>query len=558
MALPDPCRKHVSIVSMKALVVAALAWGCSSSKPATIDGGVIGQPDAPMTVAHCDTGANTTSPGTAAVTFDVDVAIATSVSPYIYGINNYPGNNYYSTYPGIAFGMMRWGGDAFTDWNWRNNADNVGVDNGFTNTDQFMPYAYMGQSHDTNPSGAIVDGMDSISVTQGRGMAALVTVSLSDYLAASASEHVVQYAPSADFIANTPDNQAAFAATMPVADPTTPVFFSLDNEPNYWKSTHPEVFKSDLAFDNLVERGATYAAAVKGAVPDAKVFGPVVSGVDGFTSLDDYSDLAATNPYATSGTEAIDYYLAGMSARSTAAGKRLLDVLDLHYYNNVADKNGTLKSSAQCEQGPRDYWDATYQTPDITFDDYIQGWKPRALIPRMQAKIDAKFPGTGLAFTEYNNGCEHAIAGGVAQADTLGIFGRYGVFAATVWPLMSTTTGTNWLIGAFGAFRGYGGGGESVGDLALGASTTDPVKTSIYGFAHADRPGLELVAINKTDAPIAAEIRLSNACTVTTGRAFQLTAASASMLPTGGVLTITGNALAYTLPANSVTTIELR
>ncbi len=553
---------------MKAFVVVALACGCSSSKPAVIDGGGSGAADAPLPGARCDTGTNTTSIGAAAVTFDVDVASSTVVSDYIYGINQYPEANYLLNYAGTKFGLLRFGGDSYTDWNWMNNADNVGADNGYTNTNQFMPFSYgnepndpnyHGDPHDSHVAGAILDGVDSVPAAQQRGMATLVSVSVSDYLAAAASEHAVAYAPSADFVANSPANQAAFVTMLTTAHAAAPVFYSLDNEPNYWKGTHPEVFGSkDLAFDALASRDASYAAAVKGAAPDALVFGPVVSGLDGFTSLDDYGDLAATNPYAVSGVDALDYYLDQMQQRSTTAGMRLLDVLDLHYYNDTVDKSGTAKTPAQCEQGPRDYWDATYATPDTAYDDYITGWKPRALIPRLQAKIAAKFPGTKLSFSEYNNGCEHEVAGGVAQADTLGVFGRTGVFAATAWPLQSTKPGTNWLIGAFGAFRGYDGAGKIVGGLGLGATTTDAVNTSIYAFAHAGGTGVELVAINKSDAPIAVAIRLSNACTVTTATAYQLTAASAAMVATGGAMAIANNALAYTLPANSVTTIELR
>jgi hypothetical protein len=555
--------------------------GCGHSKPggsAGVDAGGGATTDAStMTGALCQSGSNTTSAGSAQITLDVDVAQGplqqqftgsavqqTSpivVSDYIYGINNYPENNYYLNYAMTQFGMMRWGGDSYSDWNWTNNDDNGGRDNGYTNTNQFMPYAYgsdpqdpsyHGNPHDTNPVGALVDGYDSVPATQMRGAASLVTVSVQDYVAANADEMAVTYAPSADFGSNTPANQSAFVTHM-AAYTGAPIFYELDNEPNYWQGTHPEVFgTADLSFDELVSRDTSYAMAVKSAAPNALVFAPVVAGIDGMTSLDDYSNLASSNPYTTTGTDAITYYLAHI-------GTGLIDVLDLHYYNDTKDKSGTEKAPADCVQGGRDFWDPTYSTVDTTFDDYITGWKPRVMIPRIDSKIAANAAGTKLAFTEYNNGCEQNVAGGVAEADTLGVFGQYSVFAATAWPLQSAAPGGNWLVGAFGAYRNYDGDGAMVGPLAISATSSDVTQVAVYAFVHqGTTPGVEVVAINRTSAAVPVELRLSNACAVTTARIFQLTSASAAMASAGADVPITANATAYTLPATSVVTFELR
>ena len=554
--------------------------GCSHSKPggsAGVDAATTTDAST-MTGALCQSGSNTTSAGSAQITLDVDVAQGplqqqftgsavqqTSpivVSDYIYGINSYPENNYYLNYTKTQFGMMRWGGDSYSDWNWTNNDDNGGRDNGYTNTNQFMPYSYgsdpqdpsyHGNPHDTNQLGALIDGYDSVPATQMRGAASLVTVSVQDYVAANADDMAVTYAPSADFSSNTPSNQSDFVAQIATYAQTQSIFYELDNEPNYWQGTHPEVFgTADLSFDELVSRDTAYAMAVKSVLPEALVFAPVVAGIDGMTSLDDYSNLASSNPYAVTGTDAISYYLGHL-------GMGVVDVLDLHYYNDTKDKSGTAKAPADCVQGARDLWDPTYSTVDTTFDDYITGWKPRVLIPRMDSKIAANLPGMMLAFTEYNNGCEQNIAGGVAEADTLGVFGQYGVFAATAWPLQSAAPGGNWLVGAFGAYRNYDGDGAMVGPLALAATSSDVTQVAVYAFAHqGTTPGVEVVAINRTSAAVPVELRLSNSCVVTTARVFQLTSASAAMASAGADVPITANAIAYSLPATSVTTFELR
>ncbi len=314
----------------------------------------------------------------------------------------------------------------------------------------------------------------------------------------------------------------------------------------------------DLSFDELVSRDVEFATAIKRAAANAIVFGPVVAGVDGMTSLDDYTNLAATNPYATTNIDAISYYLAHVATASSQAGLRLLDVLDLHYYNDAKDKAGTEKTDAECAQGPRDYWDPTYSTVDTSFDDYITGWKPRVLIPRMEASIAANYAGTDLAFTEYNNGCEQSIGGGVAEADTLGVFGQYGVFAGTAWPLHSAAPGGNWLVGAFDAYRNYDGHGAKVGSLAASSTSSDVASVAVYGFvAPNGATGAQVVAINRTDAAVTVEVRLSNACTLTLAQPYQLTSASAALTSVGPPIAITGNAFGYTLPAMSVTTFAL-
>ncbi|HEY1554223.1 MAG TPA: glycoside hydrolase family 44 protein [Kofleriaceae bacterium] len=529
----------------------------------TASGDAPADPDgSEQTGAYCPTGTNTTSTGGAQITLDVDLAQLTPVSDYIYGINNYPEANYSLNYPNTQFGMMRWGGDSYSAWNWATNATNGGRDNGFTNTDQFMPFAYGSDPadpayhdnpHDPNVGGAVVDGSDALHA----GLPGLVTVSVQDYVAANANDQTVAYAPSADFTSNSP-SQAGAQVTFFQA--VGAAFYELDNEPNYWSGTHPEVFgTNDLSFDELVARDTTYAAAIKVAAPSALVFGPVVAGVDGMTSLDDYGDLAATNPYAATGVDAISYYLAHVATASRQAGTRLVDVLDLHYYNDTKDKAGTPKTDEECAQGPRDFWDPSYSTVDTSYDDYITGWKPRRLIPRMTDEIAASYAGTRLAFTEYNNGCEQSIGGGVAEADTLGVFGQYGVFAATAWPLQPVTPGTSWLVGAFGAYRNYDGNGATVGSLATTSVSSDIATASVYGFAAPNGvPTVQIVAINRTAAPVTAEIRLSNACALTSAQPYQLTSGSAAMVSAGGPIAITDNAFAYTLPALSVTTFALR
>ncbi len=360
----------------------------------------------------------------------------------------------------------------------------------------------------------------------------------------------------------------------------SPIFFDLDNEPNYWVGTHPELYpnecdsatsgmvKGAVTWDDVTTRNINTGNAVRKAWPDAKIFGPVVSG-EGMANGGNFND---TN-FVSGKVEFSDYYLKKVAAASVTAGAPVIDVFDVHYY-------AVGNSDAQCLESPRLFWDPS--TPDISATeanaiDFHYGdhsywdmyWYPRQMIPRLFGKISAAFAGMstpmpGLSFSEYNSGCETDISGGVAQADLLGIFGREGVFAATAWPLKGTTG--NYLEAAFDLYRNYDGKGAVVGDTAVSAMTSDKVNTSVYAFTHSgDTTGeTELVALNKESTSQAVTIQIASAPSFTTVSVYDLvtgtSAAVAAATGTAPSVSCSCNvcSLSFTMPATSASTIVLR
>ncbi|MGH7297035.1 MAG: glycoside hydrolase family 44 protein, partial [Polyangiaceae bacterium] len=358
-----------------------------------------------------------------------------------------------------------------------------------------------------------------------------------------------------------------------------PVFFSLDNEPNYWPGTHPEIWpytgspgcgtSGTVSFDDIVSRNATYAAAIKKAWPQTKVFGPVVAQ-DGIVYGGDYADPNLPTPFS-------DYYLGKLAAASASAGAPLLDAFDVHYYTSGG-------STSQCVQVPRMFWDPGFKDFTAAQTDSIDfGWSgqngyfdtalyPRQMIPRLLGKIATAYAGNataapGLSFSEYNAGCEDSIEGGVAEADLLGIFGREGVYAATAWPLKTVANGStlvNYLVAAYDSYRNYDGKGAVVGDTAVSATTSSVADTSVYAFSHSgDAGAVDVVAINKTGAPLSVTIDVASAPALTAATLYALTASKAGVVAVGGTapaVACTGGtcSLTITMPALSVTTLALR
>jgi hypothetical protein len=550
----------------------------------------------------------------------------TKVSPYVYGVNQFAA--WQTT---TKWGVLRWGGDSFTDWNWTNDWGNSGSD---------FCFWQGSEGGGTGLAGAIAaTAFPSVPAAQMLGFPSLVTVPVLDHVASSAVTNNVWsgsnppcpgtpscssgsangYAANVanlDFV-STDANSTAFVANHPTKGSTlctcagsgcgsactvnttgpvyqdefvnfvkvtygsgsAPIFFSLDNEPNYWPSTHPEEWpymstpgcgtSGTVTSDDIVTRDTTYATAIKTAWPQSKVFGPIVAQ-DGIVYGGDYSDPNLSQ------TTFSDYYLAKMAAAPAAAGQPLLDVFDVHYYTS----NG---SASQCMQVPRMFWDPMFKDFTAAQTDSIDfGWSgqnnyfdtnlyPRQMIPRLLGKIDTAYSGKsaepGLSFSEYNPGCETTIEGGVAEADLLGIFGREGVFAATAWPLQAITDSnkqlTNYLVAAYDLYRNYDGQGSTVGDTAVYAQTSDVENTSVYAFTQSGDPAkVDLVVVNKGSASLSATIAIASAPTLTTAAGYILQNGKAGVVPvTSGAPTVSCSdgtcRVTYTLPATSATTIAL-
>jgi hypothetical protein len=254
-----------------------------------------------------------------------------------------------------------------------------------------------------------------------------------------------------------------------------------------------------------------------------------------------------------------------MKAAGQASGKRLLDVLDFHWYseaygNNAAgvstritDDNADPGVAAARIQAPRSLWDPAYAENSWIANFSTNG--PIKLLPRVQAKIDAQYPGTRIAVTEYFYGGGNHISGGIAQADALGIFGRQGVFAATLWPLSANL---NYIYGGFRMFRNVNGANGAFGDTAIRAVASDVANGSAYASVDQGNPErMVIVLINKSAAARTAGIRVTHIRRFLSAAVYQLTAASPDPQRQANLPITLVNAFQYTMPAMSVTTLVL-
>ena len=97
-----------------------------------------------------------------------------------------------------------------------------------------------------------------------------------------------------------------------------------------------------------------------------------------------------------------------MSIMSQKKGKRLLDVLDLHFFTEARSallepviSTDTKFANEERMQAVRVLWDSNY-TENSSMAILYKQHTP--LIPTIQASIRMYYPGTKLSFSEYNFG----------------------------------------------------------------------------------------------------------------------------------------------------------
>jgi len=567
------------------LLTCLAATGCGT---ATLPGGPAGSTGPTGATGPAGSTGPTGPTGPFDVTVSVDTALARHpISPFIYGYN---AGSVAEAPRGSTW--LRLGGNRWTAYNWTSNYSNAGSDWGPYSNDTYMGAPADGPGHAFVPT--LADG-------RANGAQVLVTVPMQGWVSKDASGNVSTTGALTDhFVPNLPRKDTAFTAT-PSATSTTVYqdelawfvrqrwgaapHLMLDNEPDLWFSTHPEIQRAQPAYLPFLEQSVASASAIKDAVADALLFGPASYGWNGMVNFQNAPDAGAL----TVDDSFVDRYLQRMEAARVAQSRRLLDVLDVHFYSEAQSHGCAAAADDGIRVNLSDPYDSHYAArnhdcvvaervqsarslgdPTWTETSWITQWStvssasgaPIQLAPRFLAKIAAASPGTKLSISEYDFGGADHPSGAVAQADALGMMGRAGVFAAAFWPVLGDSA---WVEAAWRAFRDYDLSGHHFGDTSVSAATTDLVHLAAYASvdaASADRVTLVLVH-RPTLASGALDLRtrtvkvaLSHSRALGTVRAWQLAGATPTWQPLS-LAAPAGGAVTLTLPALSVTTIEL-
>ncbi|HPS78115.1 MAG TPA: glycoside hydrolase family 44 protein [Thermoanaerobaculaceae bacterium] len=328
-------------------------------------------------------------------------------------------------------------------------------------------------------------------------------------------------------------------------------YYSLDNEPMLWSSTHRDVHPAPTSYDEMRDRTFAYAAAVKAGDPTARTLGPVVWGWTAyFWSALDWAAGGNwwENPpdrLAHGNIPFVEWYLQQMAAYDQQHGTRLLDYLDVHFYPPEVALTGAGSSAQQALRlrSTRLLWDPTYSE-----ENWIAA--PVYLVPRLKGWVAARYPGTRTAVTEYNWGALDHINGALAQADVLGIFGREGLDMAVLW---GTPEPTQPGAFAFRMYRNVDGQGGAFGDVSVRAQSADQAQLAVYGAERSSDGALTAMVVNKTAGPLTSALTLAGVVPSGPLQVWRYSGAHLAGIVREPDLPFGQGALSVTFPAQSIT-----
>lgn len=493
------------------------------------------------------------------------------ISPFIYGSNQDRGS-------GDRWTVRRLGGNRLTGYNWENNFSNAGNDFQHSSDLFLVNNAGIPSSRASEP-GVVATYFHDQSLAQ--NAESIITLQMAGYVSRDGNGSVSsgQTAPSGRWVPVEPRKTAPFVTTPDLNDGVVYMdefvnllvqrygnataadgvrWYSLDNEPALWFSTHVRIHPEPTGAAELVDRSIAWASAVKDVDPNAEIIGPALYGFAAYAWLQeapDWGQVSAGHDWF------IDYYLDQMRQAEQTAGRRLLDVLDVHWYpeeygdNRIVDAAATTPAdNAARLQAPRTLWDPTFDG-DSWIAQCCNEFLP--ILPRLQQSIQQNYSGTRLGISEYDFGGGDHISGGIAQADVLGLFGRYEVYLATLWGIEAQDA---YMSAAFSLYRNYDGLGSTFGNTSVQATTTNNETTSIHAaIEDGDAGTLHLIVLTKNqDGALELNISIDSDATYTSGEVWGFDAQGSSIRRLDDVEAITNNTFTYALPGLTAAHIVLR
>ncbi len=468
------------------------------------------------------------TPATTSVTVTVDtLSNRHSISPYVYG-GAYPKDAPTITDSGLS--IVRWGGNSTSRYNWKLFTYNAANDWYFED----FAYSEIGDG----------DSAKFIQDVKAAGSHPLMTMPMLSWVAKAAenstnkdwSFSVAKFGAqcgadpynsdagdglktdcSTTLTANPNDANVPlldqpgtsdpagsvyrnqWAAALAAAFGTVPHFYDMDNEIEIWGSTHRDVHPAPTAYNEMRDTFVAESRALKTWDPSAIRLGPITccwwfywNGANG------------NDKGAHAGVDFLPWWLNEVRWQDKIAGKRSVDVLDLHAYPDTPDTSTWTQAQKQALGARiyRDYWDPTYVSESGSIN---QPWatmiQPNKTIPfripRIRAIANMIYPGTPVSFTEWSAAVagESDFSTALGDADAYGILGRERMYLASRW-VAPDPANPNYL--ALKLFTNYDGSHHKFANLSVADTNTgDPDLFTSYAAEYTTGKSLSLLVLNK-------------------------------------------------------------
>lgn len=559
------------------------------------------------------------------VTFTLQATQTKPISNLIYGVNgagglSYPAANINASEVAAGATSRRWGGDRASTYNWETNHSTSGAYGGGYDSynDNWAPSIW-GLSNSAGYN-AVLKAFHDRSLSTNTHT--LLSLQLLGYVPADGNGTQVtaaQAAPSSRFrtcAISKPTGQA-LSLTPSTTDGNVyqdemlnelknwcttngkafPNAFSLDNESSIWNGTHVRFHPSVVTCQEYIQKSVDASRMVKSIFPQAEVIGGVwvnYAAYQDFT-FDWAAGGAGNGFYTTYQSNYSNYnkaYLSALRDASISSNKKLLDVIDFHWYPagtpNV-DNDVTTQAVAEARmQYPRSLDDNTF-TEQSWITQYNTNYTPINFLGKMQADIDAMFANNpqfkpSIGCTEWRFGGGNHISGGIAAADVLGRFAKNGLYMAHIFEGLNEQAFTYWstnnvaahpyLASAYKLFRNYNGTGGTFGDVWVANSSSETntnsnrSTTGCSNFKYSETyiskesgnaNRWHVVSLNKHYTQAAATtLDLSGAgVTFTSARVYGFDQSSSTVRSFNTSVTLTNNRVSFTVPPLSAYHVEL-
>ena len=346
----------------------------------------------------------------------------------------------------------------------------------------------------------------------------------------------------------------------PAAASTGVKYYILDNEPSIWNSTHRDVHPNPATYQEMYDAIVSYAGAIRAADPNAKIAGFEEWGwwAMYFSGFDQANGWSATNSDYNTHNQTYYYpwLLQQLHQYELTHGVRLLDVLTVHCYNDGPGSDDALATQLARNKQTRILWDPAFNDPywygDIGINGRVVNW-----IPVLKNWVSQYYPGLQIGCTEYNWGDEPNLNGATTQADVLGIYGREGFDLATRWTVAKNTSTTpatyypTYL--ASQIYRNYDGNKSTFGDTSVAATVPNPDNLSAFAALRSSDGAMTVMVINKQQGTTPVTVSLANFASTGSAQVWQIASAAQQSITHLTDLQVTNNAIATTVPSQSIT-----
>lgn len=207
------------------------------------------------------------------------------------------------------------------------------------------------------------------------------------------------------------------------------IYWSMDNEPEIWNGTHDDVMPSLLSATAFMDSYFAVAKKARERFPEIKLTGPVPANEWQWYKWGNESLTINGKYYCW-----LEYFIKRVADEQKAAGIRLLDVLDVHWYPSES-------SNADLVQLHRVFYDETYVYPGANGVKTINGgWdgsqNKEYIFKRINDWLNTYFGenhGITIALTENDISSSNPNIVSVVYASMLGTFADNGVEIFTPW-----------------------------------------------------------------------------------------------------------------------------